>query len=58
MKFRSREILFREAILSLFGAKTEGGDKRCTQKEREICKAQFGEYFDWACENCEKNGQR
>ncbi len=53
LKYRTRDVFFREAILTLLGVGMESGGS-CTKKEIEHCKAQFGEYFDWACEHCEK----
>jgi hypothetical protein len=51
-----REVLYREAILALLGVGSEdaGGGGKCTAKETAHCKAQFGEYFEWACAHCEK----
>jgi hypothetical protein len=49
-----REVLYREAILALLGVGQDGGGGKCTAKEIEHCKTQFGEYFEWACAHCEK----
>jgi len=42
-------------ILAFFGV-DDGGEEigKCTAKEMAYCQAQFGEFFEWACKNCEK----
>jgi hypothetical protein len=56
LKYRNREVLFREAILTFLGVETGTEEKRkCTAKQKELCQAQHGIFLDWACKNCEKN---
>jgi len=38
-------------VLAFLGIREEGG---CKNKEKETCRAQFGEFLDWACKNCDK----
>jgi len=48
-------VLFREAVLAFFGVGGKGKEAgKCTAQEMANCKAQFGEYFEWACKHCEK----
>jgi hypothetical protein len=51
LKFRGREILFREAVLAFMGV---GSAAECSVEGKKICEAQFGEFLDWACKKCEK----
>lgn len=30
----------------------------CSDMQREKCKFEFGEWFEWACKNCKKQGSR
>ncbi len=32
-----------------------GIDGGCNARQRERCKFEYGEFFEWTCENCEKN---
>lgn len=54
LKHRQREIIFREAVLAFLGVRSEEG---CGPEQRDKCRAQFGEYLKWACDNCEKKGK-
>jgi len=46
--FAKVKIFEREMLNHLRGKKKES----CTEEKKKFCKAQFGEYLDWACKNC------
>jgi hypothetical protein len=54
LKHRSREVLFREAILGFLGVGPAGKDGKCTPSKKRKCQAEFGEFLDWACKNCKE----
>jgi len=58
MKFRSREVLFREAVIAFLGVGKSGGKPPCDPRRREECRWLHGEFADWACEHCEENPMR
>lgn len=58
LKFRSREVLFREAVIAFTGADTDENGKACGPAQKERCRLEFGEFRDWACETCESNPLR
>ena len=33
------------------------GDSICTSEDKQKCKIQYGNHFDWACKKCKKNPQ-
>jgi len=51
LKYASREILFREAVIGTLIKEEEG---ECDKEQKKICEAQFGEFLGWACKSCEK----
>jgi len=51
LKFASREILFREAVI---GTLIQEENAECGPEQKKICEAQSGEFLDWACKKCEK----
>jgi len=55
LEFRSREILFREAIIAFLGADPGEKEQGCNQSQKERCRLEFGDFLDWACKKCESN---
>ena len=49
--FEKLRVYEREA-LKIFRQKKED---ICDEKQKESCKLEFGEFFEWACGKCEKN---
>lgn len=43
--------MFRESVLAFMGAGNEG---KCDERQKKKCQIEFGEFFEWACKNCEK----
>ncbi|HOW54298.1 MAG TPA: hypothetical protein PLR60_06530 [Syntrophorhabdaceae bacterium] len=33
-------------------------DKPCSTEQKQRCRFEWGEFLEWACENCEKNSSR
>lgn len=48
--FEKLRIYEREALSLIKG--------KCDGKQKEKCKMEFGEFYEWACSNCEKNPNR
>lgn len=47
--------MFRELVMNFLGVGREekkANKKTCNEAQKEFCKINFGEYFEWACENC------
>ncbi len=44
-------------VLGLMAAKDKD-NARCSEKEKEQCKIEFGEYLDWACKRCKEHKTR
>lgn len=40
-----------EALRIIAGKKGKSGG--CDEKQKEKCRFEFGEFFEWACKNCE-----
>lgn len=43
--------LFEREVLEILNNMDEGD---CNKKQKESCRFQYGEYFEWACKSCEK----
>lgn len=48
--FYLRLSIFEDEIMGFI----RGADSICDEKQKRRCQVEFGEYFDWACGNCEK----
>ena len=44
--------LFESTLIEIINS---GGDSVCTDQDKEKCKIQYGDHFEWACKRCEKN---
>ena len=53
-EFIMRLRIFEAEVLSMI--QNQSKNKICTAKEKANCQFQYGEYFEWACKNCEKAG--
>lgn len=49
--FEKLRVYEKEALI-LF---RQGKEDVCDKKQKETCKMEFGEFFEWACGKCEKN---
>ena len=52
--FEKLRVYEKEALI-LF---RQGKEDVCDKKQKEICKMEFGEFYEWACKNCEKNSKK
>lgn len=48
-KVRAFEI----EVLRIWKEKSDE-EGHCDEKQKEKCKIEFGEFFEWACKNCER----
>lgn len=52
-----RKLRFLEGrVIKILGELAAG--TRCTEQEKQKCRFEFGEYFQWTCDHCEKNPER
>lgn len=50
--FLEKVRAFEHEVLRIWNEKDDKG--RCDDRQKEKCRLEFGEFFEWACKNCEK----
>lgn len=50
--FMQKLNIFESTIIEIINS---NGETVCTEKDKEKCKVQYGNHFEWACKRCEKN---
>jgi hypothetical protein len=45
-------------IISVFTGGKDAGKETCNEQTKENCRAEFGDFLEWACDKCEMNTKK